>query len=121
MNKVEAARQGKGYIVLNPDSAQQVKQAIERVSKIVSIENDQVEFEGRRIVEGHGFGQAVNCYDVYETPGGFLLHTYLNNAPNWAAAGESLEEMLAAAPDRIVAKRAHGELIKKYFISNKQH
>lgn len=121
MNKVEAARQAKGYIVLKPDSAQQVKQAIEQVSKIISIENDQVEFEGRRIVEGHGFGQVVNCYDVYETPGGFLLHTYLNNAPNWAAAGESLEEMLGAAPDRIVARRAHGELIKKHYISNKQH
>lgn len=121
MNKVEAARRAKGYIVLDPNSAQQVKQAIEQVSKIVSIENDHLEFEGRRIVEGHGFGHAVNCYDIYETPEGFLLHTYLNNAPSWAVAGKSLEEMLAAAPDRTVAKRAHGELIKKHFISNKQH
>lgn len=119
MDKIEAARQAKGYIQLEPKSADQVKQAIEQVSKIISVENDHVEFEGRRIVEGHGFGKTVNCYDIYETPQGFLLHTYMNDAPNWAVTGKTLEDMLAAAPDRAVARRAHGELIKKHRLSIK--
>ena len=117
MEKIEAARQGKGLIELESDSAEQVKQAIERVSKINAIEDNQVYFEGHRIVEGHGFGRDVNCYDIYECPNGYLLHTYMNNAPNWAASGKSLHAMLDAAPDQAVAKRAHGELVKKNLVS----
>jgi hypothetical protein len=117
--KVEAARQAKGYIELESDSAEQIKHTIEQVGTITSSDDKHVEFEGRRIVEGHGFGRAVNCYDIFETPNGFLLHTYINDGPNWAVAGKTLEDMLAAAPDRSVAKRAHGELVKKYMISIK--
>jgi hypothetical protein len=119
MEKIEAARRGQGLIELESDSAEQVKQAIEQVSQITAIEGGQVSFEGRRIVEGHGFGLNVNCYDIYECPNGFLLHTYMNNGPNWAAAGKSLKAMLDAARDQALAKRAHGELIKKNLISMK--
>jgi hypothetical protein len=41
----------------------------------------------------------------------------MNNAPNWAASGKSLHAMLDAAPDQAVAKRAHGELVKKNLVS----
>lgn len=119
MEKIEAARQGKGLIDLETDSAESVKQAIQKVSTILAAENSQVSFEGQRIVEGHGFGQAVNCYDIYACPNGYLLHTYMNNAPNWAAAGKTLHAMLDAAPDQAVAKRAHGELVKKNLVSMK--
>jgi hypothetical protein len=119
MEKIEAARRGKGLIVLEDDSAEQVKQAIQKVSTISAIEGDQVSFEGQRIVEGHGFGRDVNCYDIYECPNGYLLHTYMNKGPNWAAAGKTLQAMLNAAPDLVVAKRAHGELVKKNLVSMK--
>ena len=119
MEKIEAARRAKGLIELEAASAAQVKQAIEQVSTIKAIQDDQVYFEGQRIVEGHGFGLAVNCYDIYQCPRGYLLHTYINHGSNWAAAGRTLEAMLAAAPDQAVAKRAHGELIKKSLISMK--
>ena len=119
MEKIEAARRGQGLIELEPDSAGQVKQAVEKVSRIIASEGNQVGFEGRRIVEGHGFGREVNCYDIYECPNGFLLHTYMNHKPNWAAAGQTLKEMLTFAPDQAVAKRAHGELIKKNLLSIK--
>lgn len=119
MEKIQAAREGKGLLDLKPDSAEQIKQAIEKVSQIISIDQTQVVFEGQRIVEGHGFGISVNCYDIYECPHGFLLHTYMNDGPNWASSGRTLKDMLAAAPNQAVAKRAHGELIKKNFISAK--
>jgi hypothetical protein len=119
MEKIEAARRGKGLIELESDSAEQVKQTIEKVSKINALEGNQVCFEGHRIVEGHGFGLEVNCYDIYECPHGFFLYTYLNNKPNWAVSGKTLKEMLAAAPDQAVARRAHGELIKKNLVSMK--
>ena len=119
MEKIEAARRGQGLIELESDSAEQVKQAIEKVSKINAIEGNQVSFEGHRIVEGHGFGLEVNCYDIYECPNGFLLHTYMNNGPNWVAAGKTLKAMLDAAQDQAVAKRAHGELVKKNLVSIK--
>jgi len=45
----------------------------------------------------------------------------MDTGPNWAAAGTTLEAMLAAAPDRAVARRAQGELIKKNLISFHQH
>jgi hypothetical protein len=119
MEKIEAARRGQGLIELESDSAEQIKQAIEQVSQITANEGNQISFEGQRVVEGHGFGLDVNCYDIYECPNGFLLHTYMNNGPNWAAAGKTLKAMLEAAPDQAVAKRAHGELIKKNLISMK--
>jgi hypothetical protein len=119
MEKIEAARRGEGLIELESDSAEQVKQAIQKVSAITAIEGGRVSFEGQRIVEGHGFGLDVNCYDIYKCPNGYLLHTYMNNGPNWAAAGKTLQEMLNASPDLAVAKRAHGELVKKNLISMK--
>lgn len=119
MEKIEAARKGKGFIQLQNDSAEQVKQAVEKVSQITAREGNHISFEGQRIVEGSGFGLDVNCYDIYECPRGYLLHVYMNTGPNWAAAGKTLKDMLAAAPDQSVAKRAHGELIKKNFIGQK--
>lgn len=118
MDKIEAARRGKGVIKLEDDSAGQVKQAIEQVSRIIAIEDNLVSFEGRRIVEGHGFAGRVNCYDVFECPRGYLLHTYMDKGPNWAVSGKTLPAMLAAAPDQAVARRAHGELVKKNLLSN---
>ncbi|NJN98600.1 MAG: hypothetical protein HC875_33160 [Anaerolineales bacterium] len=119
IEKIEAARRGDGFIQLESDSAEQVKQAILKVSTITATEGSRVSFEGQRIVEGHGFGLDVNCYDIYQCPQGFLLHTYMNNSPNWAVAGKTLQVMLSAAPNQAVARRAHGELIKKNLISMK--
>lgn len=121
MDKIDAARKGKGLIILEDNSAEQVKQAIEQVSNITAMVDNEVIFEGRRIIAGHGFALRVNCYDIYECPKGYLLHTYMDKGPNWAVAGNSLEEMLAKAPDQAVARRAHGELVKKSLISIHQH
>lgn len=117
VDKIEAARHAKPVIVLKDDSAQQVRQVIEQVSKIVATEGNQVAFEGRRIVEGHGFAMRVDSYDIYQCPNGYLLHTYMRNAPNWAVAGKTLQQMLDAAPDQLVARRAHGLLIQKNLLS----
>ncbi len=119
MEKIAAARRGDGFIQLESDSAEQVKQAIQQVSTITAAEGNLVSFAGHRIVEGHGFGRDVNCYDIFQCPQGYLLHTYMNNSPNWAAAGKTLQSMLTAAPNLAVAKRAHGELIKKNLVSMK--
>jgi hypothetical protein len=116
MEKIDTAQQDKGIIVLEADSAEQVKRAIEKISQIISIEDNRVTFAGKRIIEGHGFAQRVNCYDIYECPNGYLLHTYMDTMPNWAVIGRTLEEMLAAAPDQSVARRAHGLLIQKNII-----
>jgi hypothetical protein len=121
MEKIEAARRAKGLIELEEESAEQVKQAIEQVSNITAIEDNQVSFEGQRIVEGHGFALTVNCYDIYECPRGYLLHVYMDKGPNWAVAGNTLEAMLAATPHQAVARRAQGELVKKGLISIHQH
>jgi N-acetylmuramic acid 6-phosphate (MurNAc-6-P) etherase len=121
MDKIEAARAGQGLIKLEADSAEQVKQAIEQVSKIISCEDNLVSFEGHRIVAGHGFALRVNCFDIYECPNGYLLHTYLDQGSNWAVAGKTLEEMLAKAPDQAVARRAHGELVKQNLASIHQY
>lgn len=121
VNKIEAARIGAGVIKTEDDSAAQVKQAIERVSSITAINGNDVSFEGRRIIEGHGFALKVNCYDIYECPNGYLLHTYMDTGANWAASGTTLEAMMAVVPDRAVARRAQGELIKKNLISFHQH
>lgn len=117
MNKIEAARQAKGLIVLDDTSAEQVKKAIEQVSAITATDGNNVSFEGHRIVEGHGYALRVNCFDIFECPNGYLLHTYMDNAPNWAVAGKTLKEMLAAAPDQSVARRARGLLVQKNLIS----
>lgn len=121
MEKIEAARKAKGLIVLEDDSAEQVKQAIEQVSRILETEGNQVSFEGHRISEGAGFALTVNCYDIYECPQGYLLHVYMDRSPNWAVTGKTLESMLAVTPDPTLARRAHGELIKKGLISFHQH
>lgn len=121
MDKIKAARQAEGVIDLEEASAGRVKAAIEAVSRIVDIEGDQLKFEGERIVAGHGFGERIACYDIYQCPNGFLLHTYVNGNPNWATGGQSLSQMLAAAPDVSVARRAHGELVKHGFLSIHNH
>ena len=116
MDKIEAARHAKGLIVLEDDSSGQVKKAIEQVSTITQTDGNQVAFEGRRIVEGHGFALRVNCFDIYECPHGYLLHTYMDRAPNWAVTGRTLDDMLAAVPDRTVAQRARGLLVQKNLV-----
>jgi hypothetical protein len=118
MEKTELSQQTKGVIILKEPSSEQVKKAIEQVSKIISQEWYKVTFEGQRIVEGHGFALRVNSYDIYKCPHGYLLHTYMDTGPNWAAAGQTIDEMLAAAPDQSVARRAHGLLIQKNLISD---
>ena len=117
MDKIEAARHAKGVIQLEADTAEQVKQAIQAVSNVIAQEENQVSFEGERIIEGHGFALQVNCYDIYQCPNGYLLHTYMNNSPNWAVTGKTLPEMLNKAPDQRVAKRAHGLLVQKNLVS----
>jgi hypothetical protein len=118
MDKIDMVQQDKGVIVLKHDSAEQVKKAIEQVSKIIAIEDNKVSFEGRRIVEGHGFALRVNCYDIYKCPHGYLLHTYMDKGPNWAVAGKTIEDILTAAPDRSVARRARGLLVQKNLITD---
>jgi|JFJP01.1.fsa_nt_gi hypothetical protein len=121
MDKIDAARYGKGLIELEGQSADQVKQAIQKVSRITAEENNTLAFEGTRIIAGHGFAQRVNCFDVYQCPNGYLLHTYMDNAPNWAVAGKTVKEILRAAPDQTVAKRAHGLMVQKGLASTHDH
>jgi predicted small metal-binding protein len=114
---IEAARHAKGMIRLDTDSAENVTRAIESVTTITAKEGAQVEFEGTRIIEGHGFALQVNCFDIYECANGYLLHTYMDTGPNWAVTGKSLKELLSRAPDQRVARRAHGLLIQKNLIA----
>jgi hypothetical protein len=116
MDIIAAARQG--VIKLEDDSAEQVKQAISQVSRITASDGHEVSFEGRRIVEGHGFALEVNCFDLYHCPNGYLLHTYMDTGPNWAVAGQTLAETLSRAPDQRVARRARGLLIQKNLIAD---
>ncbi len=118
MDIIAAARQGQGVIKLEDDSAEQVKQAITQVSRITASDGNEVSFEGRRIVEGHGFALEVNCFDIYHCPNGYLLHTYMDTGPNWAVAGQTLAETLSRAPDQRVARRARGLLIQKNLIAD---
>ena len=113
MEKIEAARHAKGLIELENESADLVTQAIEAVSTITRRDGNQIQFEGKRIVEGHGFMLQVNCYDIYECPSGYLLHTYMDTGPNWAVSAKTLKDLLKSAPDRRVAERAHGLLVQK--------
>ena len=117
MDKIIAARQGHGVIKLEEESAEQVKQAIEQVSRVTAIDDNLVSFEGQRIVEGHGFALQVNCYDIYNCPNGYLLHTYMDRGNNWAVTAKTLDELLARTPDQRVARRAHGLLIQKNLVS----
>lgn len=107
------SQQGKGMIVLKDGSANEITEAIEKVSTIINTEQNKVFFEGKRIIEGHGFALRVNSYDIYECPNGYLLHTYMDTGPNWAVTGKSIQEVLDRAPDQQVARRAHGLLIQK--------
>lgn len=118
MDIIAAARHGQGVIKLEDDSAEQVKQAIAQVSRITASDGNEVSFEGRRIVEGHGFALEVNCFDIYQCPNGYLLHTYMDTGPNWAVAGQTLAETLSRAPDQRVARRARGLLIQKNLIAD---
>jgi hypothetical protein len=118
MDKIEAARTGQGVIKLEDRSAGQVKQAIEQVSKITAVDGNLVSFEGQRIVEGHGFALQVNCYDIYECPNGYLLHTYMEREANWAVAAKTVEALLNRAPDQRVARRARGLLVQKNLVSS---
>ena len=118
---IDMAQQSQGVIVLEEASAEQVKQAIEAVSHIISVEDNRVSFAGKRIIEGAGFALRVNCYDIYECPDGFLLHTYMDKSINWAVAAKSIQELLAAAPDQTVARRAHGLLVQKNLLAAGHH
>jgi hypothetical protein len=117
MDKIIAARRGQGVIKLEEGSAEQVKQAIQQVSQITAVDDNLVSFEGQRIVEGHGFALQVNCYDIYDCPNGYLLHTYMDRGNNWAVAAKTLADLLDRAPNQRVARRAHGLLIQKNLIS----
>ncbi|MCB0196002.1 MAG: hypothetical protein KDJ65_28890 [Anaerolineae bacterium] len=110
------SQQDKGMIILKDESADAVKKAIEQVSTVINTEDNKVFFEGKRIIEGHGFALRVNSYDIYECPNGYLFHTYMDKGPNWVVTGKSIQEVLDRAPDHRVARRAHGLLIQKNLI-----
>ena len=111
------SQQDHGMIVLkNDEYAQYVKQAIGQVSTITKTEDNKVFFEGRRIIEGHGFALRVNSFDIYECPRGYLLHTYMDKSPNWAIFAPTLDELLERTPDKQVARRAHGLLVQKNLV-----
>ncbi len=117
MDKVKAARQAKGLIMLEDTSAEHIKQAIQKVSTITNTQGNEVSFEGERIAEGAGFALKINCFDIYHCPNGYLLHTYMDNAPNWAVTGKTLEAMLDVVPMQVVAGRVHGLLVQKNLLS----
>lgn len=121
--KIEAARNATGLIELKDNgTADAIKAAIEKVSQIISIEDNMLTFEGERIIEGHGFALEVNCFDIYKcTNQGYVLHTYMNNGQNWAVSGKTVKQMLRAAPDQRVAKRAHGLMVQKGVASMHDH
>lgn len=117
----DTSQQDKGIVVLDDDTADQIKKEIEKVTTIHEIKNKKVFFEGKRIIEGHGFALRVNSYDIYRCPNGYLLHTYMDNGPNWAVTGKTIQEVLNRAPDRQVARRAHGLLVQKNLLSGGHH
>lgn len=121
MQKIEAARRAKGLIELDGESDEHIKKAVEQVSTIQSVEGNELSFEGHRIIEGHGYGLIVNCYDIYQCPGGYLLQVYMDTGPNWAVAAKTISGLLQAIPDKALARRAHGELVKKGLASIKEH
>ena len=98
-----------------------IKKAIEKVSTITQVEADLISFEGQRIIEGAGYGLIVNCYDIYQCPTGYLMHVYMDHSPNWAVSAKTISDLLEAIPHKEVARRAHGELVKKGLASIHQH
>ena len=121
MEKIEAARRAQGLIELDGQSDAQIKEAVEQVSTITATQGNALNFEGQRIVEGHGYGLIVNCYDIYHCPNGYLMHVYMDNSPNWAISAKSISALLSAIPQKEIARRAHGELVKKGLASIKDH
>ncbi len=115
--QIEAARRAEGVIVLDGESNNQVKNAVEKVSTIKDQDDNQLYFEGQRIIDGAGYGLIVNCYDVYKCPNGYLMHVYMDNSPNWAIAAKTIAALLDAIPQREIARRAHGEMVKKGLVS----
>ncbi len=113
IDKIQAARRAEGLIILDGQSDEEVKAAIEKVSRVTGIEGNELSFDGHRIVEGHGYNLTVNCFDIYECPNGYLLQVYMDDAPNWTVISNTLPKLLRATPDKAVARRAHGELVKK--------
>ena len=113
MEKIEAARRAEGFIELDGESNDLIKKAVEKVSTINSQSNTDLNFEGKRIIEGHGYGLIVNCYDIYECPNGYLMQVYMDHGPNWAVSAKTISALLDAIPDTELARRAHGELVKK--------
>ena len=113
MSKIEAARRAKGLLELDGQSDAQIKQAVEKVSTITGIEGSLLNFEGHRIIEGHGYALVVNCFDIYECPNGYLLQVYMDTGPNWAVSAKTISSLLSAIPNKELARRAHGELVKK--------
>lgn len=111
--KIQAARRAAGLIILDGQSDEQVKAALEKVSTIKGIEGNELSFEGQRIIEGHGYNLTVNCFDIFECPNGYLLQVYMDDAPNWTVVSKTISKLLRATPDKAVARRAHGELVKK--------
>ena len=113
MSKIEAARRAQGLVELDGQSDTQIKQAIEKVSTITATEGNELSFEGQRIVEGHGYGLIVNCFDIYQCPNGYLMQVYMDNSPNWAVSRKTINALLDAIPHKEIARRVHGELVKK--------
>jgi hypothetical protein len=113
MSKIEAARRAQGLIELDGESDAPIKQAVEKVSTIKGIDGPELSFAGHRIIEGHGYGLIVNCFDIYECPNGYLLQVYMDHGPNWAISAKTIPALLEAIPHKELARRAHGELVKK--------
>ena len=111
--KIEAARRGEGLIILDGQADEQIKAAIKKVSTLKDSEDNTLSFEGHRIVEGHGYNLTVNSFDIFECPNGYLLQVYMDNAPNWTVVAKTISGLLKATPDKSLARRAHGELVKK--------
>lgn len=120
--KIEAARNATGLIELKDNgTADDIKAAVEKVSQIISVEDNMLTFEGERVIEGAGFALEVNCFDIYKCSKGYLLHTYMNNGENWAVSGKTVQQTLRAAPDQRVAKRAHGIMVQKGLAPLRDH
>ena len=113
MSKIEAARRAQGLIELDGTSDTQIKQALERVSTIIGMSGNELNFEGQRIIEGHGYALIVNCFDIYKCPNGYFMQVYMDTGPNWAVSAKTISALLSAIPDKELARRAHGELVKK--------
>ena len=121
MEKIDAARRAEGIIQLGAETAELIKKAINQVSTIEGQDGDLISFAGQRVAEGAGYGLIVNCFDVYECPDGYLMHVYMDDSPNWAVSAKTIPALLAAIPHKAIARRVHGELVKKGLASNHTH